>query len=84
MTKRNLFYKCYKKGSEQMKMPKVISKNNHKYIFVKEYSTHVLYQEMTAGYKESFLKQDLVTIKPTKLVKNIKPENDKNFQEEGK
>ncbi len=62
-----------------MKIPKVISKNNHEYIFLKEYPSHVLYQEMIAGYKESFLKQELVAIKPTKLVKNIKPENDRYF-----
>lgn len=62
-----------------MKIPKIISKNGHEYIFVKEYPGHVLYQEMITGYKESFLKRDLVTIKPTKLVYNIKPENDRYF-----
>lgn len=57
-----------------MRIPKIISKNNREYILVKEYSNYCLYQEMIVGYKECFLIQDLVQIKPTKIVYNIKPE----------
>lgn len=62
-----------------MKIPKIISRNNREYIFVKAYPNHYLYQDMITGFKECFLLQDLVQIKPTKIIRNIKPENDRFF-----
>ncbi|MCI9245589.1 MAG: hypothetical protein HFJ30_00305 [Clostridia bacterium] len=63
-----------------MRIPKVISKNNREYIFVKKYPSHYSYQEMNVGYRESFLLQDLVQIKNNvKISKNIKPERDRYF-----
>lgn len=47
-----------------MKTPKIISKNGHKYIFVKEYPNFVLYKDMTTGVKETFKRYDLGLIKP--------------------
>lgn len=62
-----------------MKIPKIISRNNREYILVKVYPNHYLYEEMITGFKECFLIQDLVQIKATPKVKNIKPENDRFF-----
>lgn len=63
-----------------MRIPKVISRNGREYIFVKKYPSHYLYQEMTVGYRESFLPQDLVQIKNNvEIRKNIKPEMDRYF-----
>lgn len=42
-----------------MKIPKIISKNNHKYIFVKEYPNFVMYEDMITHCKECFKPQDL-------------------------
>lgn len=47
-----------------MKTPKIISKNGHKYIFVKEYPNFVLYKDMTTGVQETFKRYDLGLIKP--------------------
>jgi len=60
-----------------MKIPKVISKNNHEYIFEKQVNDNIfLYKEMLYGYKECFNKHDLGLIKeiirPPKY--GIKPE----------
>ena len=63
-----------------MRIPKVINRNNRKYIFVKKYPSHYSYQEMMVGYRESFLPQDLVQIKNNiEIRKNIKPEMDRYF-----
>lgn len=42
-----------------MKIPKIISKNNHEYIFIKEYPNFILYKDMITGAKETFTKFDL-------------------------
>lgn len=46
-----------------MKTPKVISKNGHKYIFVKEYPNFVLYKDMITGVRETFQRYDLGLVK---------------------
>lgn len=46
-----------------MKIPKIISKNGHEYIFVKEYPNFVLYKDMITGVKETFQKCDLGLVK---------------------
>lgn len=46
-----------------MKIPKVIRKNNRKYIFVKKYPNYFMYQYMTTGVKECFSKYDLGLLK---------------------
>ena len=46
-----------------MKIPKIISKNGHEYIFVKEYPNFILYEDMTAGTKEAFQRYDLGLVK---------------------
>ncbi len=42
-----------------MKIPKIISKNNHEYIFVKEYPNFVLYEDMITHVKECFSRYEL-------------------------
>jgi hypothetical protein len=42
-----------------MKIPKIISKNNHEYIFVKEYPNFVLYEDMITHAKECFTWHEL-------------------------
>lgn len=42
-----------------MEIPKIITKNNRKYISIKEYERFVLYREKETGYKECFNKQDI-------------------------
>lgn len=43
-----------------MKIPKIISKKNRKYIFEKQINNNVfLYKEKICGYKECFTKFDL-------------------------
>ena len=46
-----------------MKIPKVISKNNHEYTFVKEYPNYIMYEDMITHKKECFNRQDLGLIK---------------------
>lgn len=46
-----------------MKIPKIISKNGHEYIFVKEYPNFILYEDMTTGTKEAFQRYDLGLVK---------------------
>jgi len=57
-----------------MKIPKIISKNNHEYILVKEYSNFLLYKDMITGVRECFNLTDLgllkEMIKPPKIDKN--------------
>lgn len=63
-----------------MRIPKVISKNNREYIFVKKYSNFYMYEDMITHCKECFLLQDLVKTKNNvKISKNIKPEKDRYF-----
>ena len=52
-----------------MKIPKIISKNGHEYIFVKEYPNFVLYQDMLTGVKETFQRYDLGLVKPEKIIR---------------
>lgn len=47
-----------------MKIPKIINKNNHIYIFVKQCNDKLfLYEEMNLHYKETFDKYDLGLVK---------------------
>lgn len=67
-------------GDKDMRIPKVISKNNHEYIFEKQCNENMfLYREMLYGYKECFTKFDLDLIKKTPVVRKIKPEMDRYF-----
>lgn len=56
-----------------MRILKVISKNNHEYIFVKEYDKFILYKDMITKVKECFSKQELGLIKNEKKY-DIKPD----------
>lgn len=48
-----------------MKIPKVISKNNHEYILVKQINDKIfLYKDLLYGYKECFTRYDLGLVKP--------------------
>lgn len=56
-----------------MKIPKIISKNNHEYIFVKEYPNFIMYKDMITGVKQNFNRQELGLVKEmTEKTKNIK------------
>ena len=57
-----------------MKIPKVIEKNNKKYMFIKEYDNFVLYEEMWFGIKECFHKQELGLIEKQERITNLSPE----------
>lgn len=46
-----------------MKIPKIISKNNHEYIFVKEYKNYIMYEDMITHTKECFCWHELGMIK---------------------
>ena len=46
-----------------MKIPKIISKNGHEYIFVKEYPNFILYEDMLTGVREAFQRYDLGLVK---------------------
>lgn len=47
-----------------MKIPKIIRKNNHKYIFVKQVNKNMfLYKDMLYGYNKCFIRFDLGMIK---------------------
>ena len=59
-----------------MKIPKVISKNNHEYIFVKQVNDKLyLYKDMLYGYNECFPIYDLVKIKH----KRKRPDRETNY-----
>lgn len=48
----------------KMKIPKVISKNEHEYILVKQVNDKIfLYKDLMYGYKECFTLYDLELIK---------------------
>ena len=60
-----------------MGVPKIFSKNNHEYIFVKQVNkTMFLYKDMLYGYNKCFTKFDLgmvkEVVKPPKT--EVKPE----------
>lgn len=46
-----------------MKIPKIISKDNQEYIFVKEYKNYILYENMLTKTKQCFHKQELGLVK---------------------
>ena len=50
-------------SENEMKIPKIISKNGHEYIFVKEYPNFILYKDMLTGVKETFQRYDLGLVK---------------------
>lgn len=50
-----------------MKIPTIIRKNNHDYIYVKEYPNFILYKDMITGVKECFKRQELGLIKEIKV-----------------
>lgn len=51
-----------------MKIPKIISKNNHEYIFEKQCNSNMfLYRDMLYGYKECFTRYELGLVKETKM-----------------
>lgn len=58
-----------------MTIPKIISKNNHEYIFEKEYSNFIMYRDMITGTKECFNRQELGLVKeqvePTRSLKYL-------------
>lgn len=54
-----------------MKIPKVISKNGHEYIFVKQNNEKIyLYKDMIYGWNETFTDYDLGLVK--EIVKPLK------------
>lgn len=55
-----------------MKIPKIISKNGHEYIFVKEYPNFILYQDMLTGVKETFQKYDLGLVKAVTVIAKLR------------
>lgn len=55
-----------------MKIPKIISKNGHEYIFVKEYPNFILYQDMMTGVKETFQKYDLGLVKAVTVIAKLR------------
>lgn len=60
-----------------MKIPKIIRKNNHEYIFEKIYPNYIMYKEKITGIKECFLRHELGLIKPTNIMEGFKlnPDN---------
>ena len=59
-----------------MRIPKIISKNGHEYIFVKQNNSKTfLYQDLLYGYKETFTDYDLGLVKPV----TVKPRLRKNM-----
>lgn len=47
------------------KVPKIISKNGHEYIFIQQNNENTfLYKDLMYGYKETFTKYDLGLVKP--------------------
>lgn len=55
-----------------MKIPKIISKNGHEYIFVKEYPNFILYQDMMTGVKETFQRYDLGLVKAVTVIPKLR------------
>lgn len=46
-----------------LRIPKIISKNGHEYILVKEYKNFIMYKDMLIGTMECFNRHDLGLIK---------------------
>ena len=46
-----------------MRIPKIISKNGHEYILVKEYKNFIMYKDMLIGTMECFSRHELGLIK---------------------
>lgn len=59
-----------------MKIPKVISKNNNQYIFVREYSNFILYKNLLTGVKECFNKHELGLVQEQFSMKGFKANPD--------
>ena len=60
-----------------MKIPKIINKNNHKYIFKKQYPNYVLYVDLLTGVRECFTFHELGLIKnhsEKRKWRNLSPE----------
>ena len=56
-----------------MKIPKIISKNGHEYIFVKQNNNRTyLYKDMIYGWNETFTDYDLGLIKPATVRPNLR------------
>lgn len=58
-----------------MKIPKIISKNGHEYIFVKEYKNFIMYKDMIIGTNECFSKYDLGLIEKQKTIRYANKHN---------
>lgn len=59
-----------------MKIPKIISKNGHEYIFIQQNNNRTyLYKDLLYGYKETFTDYDLGLVKPV----TVKPRLRKNM-----
>lgn len=54
-----------------MTIPKIISKNNHEYIFEKEYKNFIMYKDMITGVKECFTRQELGLVKSTNIMQGF-------------
>ena len=57
-----------------MRPPKIFSKDNHEYIFEKEYPNFILYKDMLIGTKRCFSRQELGLLKKQPRIQNISPE----------
>lgn len=59
-----------------MKIPKTISKNRKKYMFVKRYPNFIMYRDMLTGIKECFTYHELGLVKKQSIhygrINNIK------------
>ncbi len=58
-----------------MKIPKIISKNGHEYIFVKEYPSFVKYKDMLIGTMECFSRHELGLIKKQPKIRQSSKHN---------
>lgn len=57
-----------------MKIPKILKKNNRKYKLLKIYETYVLYEDIETKVKECFNKQELGLVKEKEKPWNLSPE----------
>lgn len=56
-----------------MKIPKIISKNGHEYIFIQKNNDNAfLYKDLLYGYRETFTRFDLGLVKPVTVKPRIK------------
>lgn len=56
-----------------MRIPKIISRNNHEYIFVKQNNEKTyLYKDLLFGYYETFDRHDLGLVKPVTVVPRLR------------